>query len=44
MWNLRNKTDEHRGRGKKREGSKPEKTLLTIENKLKAAGREVGRG
>ena len=35
MWNLRNQTDEHRGRGKK-EGSKENyKRLLTIQNKLR---------
>ena len=32
MWNLRNKTNEQRG--KKRERDKPRTRLLTIENKL----------
>ena len=42
MWNLGGKTDEHRGRGEKREkeGSKPYETL-----KLKVdGGRWVGDG
>ena len=33
MWNLRNKTDEHRERTKK-EGEANHKRLLNIENKL----------
>ena len=42
-WNLRNKTDEHRGRGKKeREGN--HERLLTRENKLRISGREGGGG
>ena len=41
MWNLRNKTDEHGGRGKR---GKPENRLLTLENKAKDAGGEVGGG
>ena len=40
MWNLRNKTDEHGGkRIKERESN--HKIFLTMENKVKAAGREV---
>ena len=37
MWNLINKTDEHRGKGIKREREKEtnQKRLFTIENKLK---------
>jgi len=42
LWNLRNKTDEYRGRGKKREAN--HKRPLTIENKLRVVGGEVGRG
>ena len=40
MWNLRNKTDEHRGREKKGERQKERQTmrLSTIENKLRVAG------
>ena len=38
MWNLRNKTNEQRG--KKRERSKPGNGLLTIENKPE--GRRMG--
>ena len=41
MWNLRNKTIEQR---KKRERDKPRNRLLIMENKLKVAGWEVGRG
>ena len=40
MWNLRNKTNEHRG--KKR--GKLRNRLLTIENKLRVTGGEVGEG
>ena len=40
MWNLRNKTDEHRGRGKKGEREGNHKRLLTIENKLRVTGGE----
>ena len=40
MWNLSNKTDEHRGR-KKKERKANHKRLLTTENKLKVAGGEV---
>ena len=36
-WNAGNKTDEHRGRGK-REGEANHKRLLTIENKLRVDG------
>jgi len=32
MWNLRNKTDEHIGRGKKGKRETNQKRLLTIEN------------
>ena len=40
MWNLRNKTDEHRGQEKSIEGNKPNhERLLMIENKLR-----VGEG
>ena len=38
LWNLRNKTYEHRGRGKKREGRKHKRPRLRV------AGGEVGRG
>ena len=39
MWNLRNKTDEHRGRKKKkREREANHRRLLTIENKLRVDG------
>ena len=41
MWNIRNSTEDHRGRGKKREANY--KRLLTIENELRIAGGEVGR-
>ena len=44
MWNLRNKTGERRRRGKKRVRKANRKRLLTIENKLKVAGGEVGWG
>ena len=39
IWNLRNKTDEHR-----KNRGKPRNRLLTIENKLRVAGGEVGGG
>ena len=39
MWNLRNKTDGHRGRKKEKEREAHHKRLLTRENKLKV---EVG--
>ena len=46
MWNLRNKTEEHRGRERKikteREAS--HKRFLITENKLRVAGGEVGWG
>ena len=42
IWNLRNNTDEHREKGKKRETNY--KGLLTIENKLRVGGGEVGGG
>ena len=48
MWNLRNTTDEHRGRGVKirikTERKANHKRLLTMEIKLRIAGGEVGRG
>ena len=44
VWNLRDKIDEHRGKKKKRQGGKPLKRLLTIENKLSVAGGDVGEG
>ena len=40
MGNLRKKTDEHRGSKR----GKPENRLLTIENKLRVAGGEMGGG
>lgn len=43
MWNLRNKADEHRGRGKK-EGGKPEESLKLQRKILRAVEGEVGRG
>ena len=48
MWNLRNKTDEHRGRGEKikqdesREGNKPKQTL-NHRKQSEIAGGQVGR-
>ena len=39
MWNLRNKTNDHRGM---KERGKPRNRLLTIENKLMVAREEVG--
>ena len=47
MCNLRNKTDEHRGREGKKMKSERETNhmrLLTIGNKLKVAGGEVNGG
>ena len=45
MWNLRNKTDEHRGREGKGERQTNHKRLLMIENKLRVdGGRWVGDG
>ena len=40
MWNLRKKTDEHMGRGKRKKGEREtnHKRLLTIENKLRVDG------
>lgn len=40
MWNLKNKTHEHGGRG---ERGKPENSLLIIK-KLRVAGGDVGGG
>ena len=46
MWNLKNTTDEYRGReGKiKTEREANHKRLLNTENKVRVAGGEVGRG
>ena len=47
MWNLRNITDEHRGReGKIRRNQREanHKRLLNTENKLRALGGELGEG
>ena len=45
IWNLRNQTDEHRGRKrKKRETEANHKRLLTIENKLRVVVGEVRQG
>jgi len=47
MWNLRAKTDEHRGREGKIRWKQREtnhKRLLTLGNKLRVDGGEVGRG
>ena len=46
MWNLRNKTDEHIGRGKKKkERETDHKRLLKIENKMRVEeGKWVGDG
>ena len=41
MWNLRNKTDEHRGKERERERETNHKTT---ENKLRVAGGAVGGG
>jgi len=38
MWNLRNKTDEHRGK----ERGKPRNRLVTVESKLIVTIGEVG--
>ena len=43
MWNLRNKTDEHRGKEGKQDKKEREanyKRLLNTENKLRVVGRE----
>lgn len=47
MWNIRNSTEHHRGRegklnGKSSEREKNHERLLTIGNKWKVAGGEVG--
>ena len=42
MWNLRNKTHEHRG--EKRERDKPRNRLLTIENKQTEGHQRGGVG
>ena len=45
IWNLRNKTDEHRGREGKKMKSQREtkhKRHLTLENKVKFAGEAGG--
>ena len=49
MWNLRNKTEEYRGREEKIKQMKSErgtnyKRLLTIVNKLRVPGREGSGG
>ena len=49
MWNLRNETDEHRGKGRKNKMKIARETnhkrLLMLENKLRAdGGRWVGDG
>ena len=48
MWNLRNKTDEYRGREAKNNIKTERETnsqrLLNTENKLKVAGGVLGRG
>ena len=46
MWNLRNKTHEHRGKNvkKKRQKEANHKRLLTIGNKLRVDGVKVGVG
>ena len=49
MWNIRNSTEDHRGRKGKLNGKKPEKEtnherLLTLGNKLSIGGGEVDRG
>jgi len=41
MWNLRNKTDEHRGEKRK---PNQEMGVFTIENKLKVTAGEVDGG
>ena len=40
MWNLRNKTNEHRGKKERQ----TENRLLTVENKLNIAGGVMGGG
>ena len=42
MWNLKSETNEHREEEKK-EKEANHKRLITIENKLRIAGRELGR-
>ena len=48
MCNLRNRTDEHMGREgeirRKQAGRQTIRRLLTIGNKLRVAGREIGGG
>ena len=45
MWNLRSKTDEHMGEGKKRERETNHKRLLKTENKQRFdGGRAWGMG
>ena len=43
MWNLRNKTDEQRGMGEKKEGGKPQETPNCREQN-EGCLREVGQG
>ena len=49
MWNLRHKAEDHRGREEKLKEKKSEREtnnerLLTLGNKLRVAGGEVGEG
>ena len=46
MWNLRNKTSEHKGKEREteRDRGNPRNRLLTIENKLMVNRGEVGGG
>ena len=44
MWNLGNKTDEHMGRGGRREGSKPKETLNNREQRGLMEGGGWGMG
>ena len=49
MWNIRNSTEDHRGRegklnGKKSETETNHERLLTPGNKLRVVEREVGKG
>ena len=43
VWNLRNKTDEHTGGGKNKEGNKPQETLRDREQ-TDGGWREMGGG
>ena len=44
MWNLRNKTNELRGKEKAGHKGKPRNRLLTIESKIDGYQMEVGLG